>query len=178
MKKLIVVASICACAIINSHSQTSITNVPSFFNTAASYFTSFNTNLLTFQDGYDHFDVDLGTENYNNANLDAIFSGRGQIGTTHVWGLATFYNDSVFGNIERVDSGIGYGFTLYDVKVTPAINVGYDFGLKGGYVRPSLDLRKAMTAHTYAGIGIDLPIRWAGQQNNTPGLMVFTGFNF
>lgn len=179
MKKLIL--SLGVLVAISASSQTVSNSVPSFVSTAGSYFTSFNTNLLTFQAGSDNFDILTGTENWNNDRLLAFFKGDVkiyQINTSSVRGVASLYNDSSFGTISKADGGLGYAYVIFDTKVTASANFGYDWTSKAGYARPDLRFEKAMTQHTFAGINIGLPILFHNQGNITPNYGFSAGFNF
>lgn len=178
MKKLLILSASLIVGSLSVHAQDGVSNtIPSFVSTAGSFFTSFNTNLFTWQDGQDNFDITTGTENWNNKQLLAFFKGDAKIYKT-LRGEVSLYNDSSFGTISKADGGLGYSIVHFDVKVTPSVNAGYDWTSKSAYVRPDLKLEKAMTQHTFAGINIGLPIQFHNQGNLTPNYGFSAGFNF
>lgn len=161
---------------------TSSNSIPSFFNTAEGYFTSFNTNLLTFQSGMDNVDISTGTENWNNSRMLAVFHGDARVYQTStnisLRVVATFYNDTTLGSLSKADGGVGIAYSLFDTKTTGSINGGYDWEAKSGYVRPDLKFEKAMTQHTFAGVNLGIPLYFKGQGNLTPNFGFDLGFNF
>ena len=179
MKKLLLVSSL---VLLGLGVKAQTNNIPSFFETAQGYFTSFNTNLLTFQDGYDHVDITTGTENWNNAQLLAVFHVDAHLFNVatnqSIRGVVTFYNDTTLGSLSKGDAGAAYSYALYDTKTTLSINGGYDWDGKAGYIRPDLKFEKSMTQHTFAGINLGLPIYFKGQGKLTPNYGVDIGFNF
>jgi hypothetical protein len=158
------------------------TNIPSFFTDAEGYFTSFNTNLLTFQDGYDHVDISTGTENWNNSQLLAVFHGDVHLYSLEtnqsLRGVVTFYNDTTLGSLSKLDAGAGYSYVIWDTKVTGSLNAGYDWDATKAYLRPDLAFDKAMTQKTFLGINIGAPIYFHGGGRLTPNYGVKAGFNF
>jgi hypothetical protein len=179
MKKLLVLGTLILTC-VSTRAQTN--SVPSFFTTAQNYFTSFNTNLLTFQDGYDHVDISTGTENWNNTQLLAVFHVDAHLFSVatnqSLRGVVTFYNDTTLGSLSKADAGAAYAYTLYDTKTTLSLNGGYDWDGKKGYVRPDLDFDKAMTQRTFLGVNLGLPIYLNGQGRLTPNYGFKAGFNF
>lgn len=104
MKKLLVLGSLILAG-VSTQAQTN--SIPSFFTTAQGYFTSFNTNLMTFQDGYDHVAITTGTENWNNAQLLAVFHVDAHLFSVatnqSLHGVVTFYNDTTLGSLSKLD---------------------------------------------------------------------------
>ena len=156
--------------------------IPSFITTAEGYFSSFNTNLFTFQNGQDNVDITTGTENWNNKQLLAVFHGDVKIyapsTNTSIRGLATFYNDTTLGSLSKADAGAGLAYVLYDTKTTGSINGGYDWEAKSGYIRPDLKFEKALTPHTFFGVNLGVPLYFHGQGSLTPNYGLDAGFNF
>lgn len=145
--------------------------VPIFFGTVTSYFSAHNTNLLTFQneksafwvgaDYLDHVNVSasLGIERAIYKDLSAEFIMR---------------NAHVAGTIVSVQAGVGWNTTVHDTKLTFYLDGGHDavndrlFGELGARVK------KALTDHTFAGVGIGARL----EKKATPTLTIFTGFTF
>lgn len=185
MKKHILIAmSVLGLLCLDVEAQTiqNTNTIPSFVSTAEGYFSSFNTNLLTFQSGQDNVDITTGTENWNNAALLATFHGDARIfqttTNTSLRGVVTFYNDTTLGSLSKADAGGALAYSLWDTKTTASLNGGYDWAAKGGYIRPDLKFEKAMTQHTFLGINIGLPLYFHGQGNLTPNYGFDAGFNF
>ena len=146
-----------------------------FFGTLVTWTTSFDMENTMFQTN-DILEINSGIVNQANQNLEAYLGLRvNPLRTSSTLpGLAlgaTFYNDSVLGQITGVEGWFGYGITHYDFRVTPEIAVGAlqdQYGKKVGRVTPGIIAEKAMSATTAASIELDLPILWSGPQNMTP----------
>lgn len=183
MKKLILGMSMAALLCVGVRGQdTSSNSIPSFVSTAEGYFTSFNTNLLTFQPGMDDVDITTETENWNNSTMLAVFHGDVRLyqtsTNTSLRGAVTFYNDTTLGSLSKLDGGVGMAYSLWDTKTTGSINSGYDWAAHSGYVRPDLKFEKAMTQHTFLGVNLGIPLYFKGQGNLTPNFGFDAGFNF
>lgn len=167
-------AAVLTVATLTTTVQAQTTN---FFDSFAGYFTSFNTNLLTFQQN-DRVDFRLGTANVNNQNMRATFGA-----SVNVWkGLAIeadVHNASALGTIVAYEAGAGWSFVKWDTKLTAYLHVGYDVDAASAYVAPGLRVQKALTDHTFAGIGISLDEKFKNRANRTgPTIGIFTGFVF
>jgi hypothetical protein len=98
-----------------------------------------------------------GTANYNNESIEAIFGAR-----VNPWqGLALgpeIHNISDLGTVSQAGGFVGWGFSHYDLRLTPELAVYYRADTKHAGLSPGLVLEKQMTANTAAGIRLDFPI--------------------
>lgn len=150
----------------------------SFFNTAESYFTTFNTNLdVTFGSTNYRGSVIIGADYVQSVNIssslslsyDLPFAWKG------VSAESTTRNAGIAGVILSQQCGVGYNIVVHDTKLTAFMEGGYDFNASKPYVAIGARISKALTEHTFAGIGLE------GHFNghvSTPILSIFTGFTF
>ncbi len=181
--KIALVASVAsvlfvASALCQEPPQTSPTANPgSFIGSVQSYFTSFNTNLDdTFGTAKGEFWVGADSLQGQDANLaNSIgFSSR-------VWKAVEIEtvtrNSGIAGVILSEQIGFSLGFVVHDTKLSAYADGGYalaDSRNKGRmYGEFGLRVRKALTAHTYAGVGIG-----AQFPRNSQIATAFTGFTF
>lgn len=171
--------------VFTARAQTSITNIPSFFNSAETYFTSFDTNYswtnikleadtgvaqATGSGAVDKIDIgyDLGSSSQYRIGLEGEFLG---VGSAVNGGEATF----------------GYSILQhYDLRVEAVLGAGYD-GLAqnaagkqvGSFeVEPGLELDKKLTVNTYAKLEASFPVYLTGKFNAVPRIFVGAGFTF
>lgn len=170
MKKLLL--SIGLIVSVSASAQTN--NSTTFFNSVTSYFTGFNTNLLTFQN----------EKGSMFTSVDSIQGGEhplaNSVGLSYkiykVVGAETlFRNTGTTGVFLEAQAGLNLNFVLWDTKVTPYVDCGYAFAepTEKIYAEPGVRVQKALTDHTYAGVGlgVQLPV-------NRQVFSVFAGFTF
>lgn len=137
------------------------TNTPtgSFFTSVQSYFTSFNTNL----DGT--FEASKGTVW---TSADSLQGGAvplaNSIGLSYkVYKLisaeSVTRNSGIAGTLVSEQAGLGLNFAVHDTRLTAYLDGGYAFGEPGGtteklYAEVGLRVTKALTEHTFAGVGV------------------------
>lgn len=173
---ILLLAGLCASA----SAQTTTNTPPSFFDTALGYFSSFNTNLTTFQT--DRGSVWAGADYVSGVNVSSHLGFSYNLsGTTgNGFHLETVVrNAGVAGTILSWQGGPGYHVSLYDARISATLTGGYDFNARAAYVAPTIDLRKAMTQRTFLGLRMDVPVYLRhGSGNYVPRVGVFTGFTF
>lgn len=174
MKKYIaVVLSVLAL----SFSAKAQTNEGSFLSSFGSYFSSFNTNLTAFSSN--QLDVDVGMDYVSGVNISS------SLGLEYIFdhmnnGLelsaeSVTRNAGIAGIIVSQQAGIGLSKVIYDTKMTVYADGGYSWANKQTYVELGLRLKKQLTTHTFAGIGLSIPIE-NGTRSLQPVFSVFTGF--
>lgn len=173
MKKLLLLsASILALALpARAQVETNMPPIPSFFSSVGSYLTSFNTNLTTFQAEKGSISAGMDYQNGLNisANLLIEYNAIGKISVE-----SETRNASVAGTIVSQQIGAGLNFVIHDVKLTLYADGGYDFLDKKPFAEIGSRIKKALTEHTYIGLGIGARI----SKQPAPVLTFFTGFTF
>lgn len=156
------------------------TNSGSFFDTALSYFTTFNTNLdSTFgnakgtvwtgvdsiQGGTTHLANSLGLS-YRVYNIVAIES--------------ITRNSGVAGTVVDQQFGFSLNFAVHDALLTAYGHMGYELDAPSGakigdkvFGEIGLRVSKALTAHTFAGVGLGAQL-----PKNTQVFSAFMGITF
>lgn len=173
MKKLFVLSAMILAFALPARAQidTNTPPIPSFFSSVGSYFTSFNTNLTTFQT--DKMNLSAGMDYQNGLNISANllleYNAIGKISLE-----SETRNASIAGTIVSQQAGLGLNFVLHDVKLTLYADGGYDFRDQKPFAEIGSRLKKALTEHTYMGLGIGARI----SKQPAPVLTVFTGFTF
>ena len=196
---LAVAALSLAAAPLVSDAQTSTNATPTgnFFNTVEGYFTSFNTDLdSTF--GAERADIFTGVDSIQGGSV-ALANSLGvsydvlrfaNKANTNLFSTALAIesvtrNSGIAGTLVSEQVGVGLSFIIHDVKLTGYLDGGYDFArqpdaigqtLKTGdrlYGEIGLRAFKALTTHTYGGVGVGAQV-----PRNCQVFSAFVGFNF
>jgi hypothetical protein len=165
-----------------AHAQTSTTNAPgnvpsapaSFFGSVEGYFLSFDTNSTTFET--EKAEVWTGVDSGNDT-LGALFGVSVPFGSFSV--EAVMENADVAGTVLSFAAGGGYRIVHYDTELTAGLDIGYRLDHREGFVSPFIDVRKALTPNTYAGVRLYYEQEFAGNTKaHSPGVYAITGFKF
>ena len=158
MKKTIAIigtATLLIASALTSRAQ-STNSVGSFFGTVQSYFTSFNTNL----------DTTFASERGSIwTGVDSIQGGAvplaNSLGVSYnVWKSISVEsvtrNSGIAGTVVSEQGGVGLSFVVHDTKLTGYADLGYALGEPKEKLYGEIGLRifKALTTHTFAGVGI------------------------
>ncbi len=186
LARILLIAGLCLSAFTVS-SQVLNTNVPvtpqQFYQTALDYFTSFNTNSVTWLT--DRGSVQVGASYVSGVNVASTLGF-----TYNIVGASTngngfelrgqFDNAAIAGNILGASAGVGYHVSLYDARLSGYLKGGYDWNAKAGVISPGLELRKAMTARTYSFLSMEIPVylRRGYNSNLIPRVGLGVGFTF
>jgi hypothetical protein len=155
-------------ATVSATGSSSVTSTPptssTFFTDAAGYFSTFNTNnvgcftnRLSVWTGVDSIqgggaplanEFGVGYEVLGNLSFESVTRSSGVAGT-----------------LVSQQGGVGYGFKIQDVRLTPFVGGGYSIywpkGSSGSRIFGEVGARvaKALSIHTFAwvGIGAQLP---------------------
>lgn len=182
MKKTIAVlliASACLCAQAQTNSNTSPTE-QTFLQSFEGYFGSFNTNNASTFGTNDTFDVWTGAEYVNNQNTAAslgISWNAFKVSQETIGLESVTRNAGINGVILSQSAGVNLQKVYVDTKFEAYVDGGYDFSLKKPVAEVGARVFKALTANTYAGIGIGERFG-SGQVSSFPVLSVFAGFKF
>ena len=150
------------------------TSTATFFDSVTGYFSSFNPEL---EDTF----TNRGTFW---TSVDAMMGGSSplvnSIGLSYdVWKLVSlegvFRNSGVAGAIVDAQGGVGLNFRVHDVKLTTYVDGGYGFAESRDAIYAEIGVRvlKALTTHTFAGVGIAAQV-----PGNRQVLSAFVGFTF
>ncbi len=159
MKKTLAVLAV-ALACFASRAQVS-TNTPqgTFFGSVSQYFTSFDTNSTTFKSN--SFDLWAGADYQNNLNFANSIGVEWQ--AVNLLSLESVTrNAGIAGTILSQQVGFGLNKVVYDTKLTGFVDGAYDFQLGRPFLTTGLRVKKALTVHTFAGIGIEVPFYFKG----------------
>lgn len=170
MKKLlplILAFGFCAAGYAQTPGQT-------FLSTLAQYFTSFNTNLTTFQNS--KFELSNGPIYQDNVSIadSLIFAVNVKKGGGLYLESETRTAPVANGLVSQT-LGAGYGFVKYDTKLSGGINGGYAFDSGRPLLGVYADLRKAITPNTYSGVRIGYQTDFS-RTPTTPTILGFVGF--
>jgi hypothetical protein len=162
------------------------TNAPSFFDSLTGYFTSHNLELTnTFGahkgEAWTSFDSVQGNTSQQAKLLDAIgfqYSVYDHLSLENVVRMS-----GIAGTVATEQVGVGLNFVIIDTKITFYADGGYDIEKSRLTTHPKFkdDLfgelgvrgRKALTANTFAGIGMGIRVPDATQV-----YQVMAGFTF
>lgn len=177
--------------------QTS-TNAPgTFFNSIQNYLTSFNTNLdSTF--GNERAAVWTGADSIQGGSVSMAnalgisydlkrFANRSDTNlfSTSISAESVTRNSGIAGTLVSEQLGLGLNIIVHDVKLTGYLDGGYDLALKPEsfnqviqtrdrlYGEVGIRVAKALTTHTYTGVGIA-----AQFPRNSQVFSWIAGFNF
>ncbi len=175
MKKLLAVVMLAATTLAG-YSQTNSTS--SFFQSVTTYFTSFNTNLnSTF--GEAKGSVWVGLDSLQNEQTPLANSiGLSYRLAKRITAETVIRDAGITGAIVNWQGGFGLNVVVHDAQLTGYAHGGYDFIRNEGadqrfYCELGLRAAKALTEHTYAGVGLGVKL-----PNTERVFSVFAGFTF
>jgi hypothetical protein len=179
MKKITsILLALSVCLLVStSKAQTSTPpTAGSFPETVLNYFKTFNTNLdSTF--GSSKGTIWTGVDSLQGAkvplanNLGIAYDVVGNLSLE-----SGTRNGGVAGTIISEQFGLGYSFIVHDTKLTVYADGGYNFDALGKdrfYGEIGLRVMKALTEHTFAGVGLGAQL-----PQNRQVFSVFAGFTF
>jgi hypothetical protein len=171
MKKIIAIASIISLSALAVQAQT---NIPSFFQTAQGYLTSFNpsytwTNVTV--------EASTGLKQITGSGATDVAQVQYDIGRWNAGAVIGF--EGVGSTIGTVQAQGGFAVVEYlDTKVDLDVQGGYSWYRHAYMAEPELSISKKLTANTFARIGVSIPLYSKGAQNRTPSFEVSAGFTF
>ena len=149
-------------------------NTGTFFDSVSGYFTSFNPQLETTFTNKGTFWT----------SVDSMQGGKNPLANSiglsyNPWQMVSvegvFRNSGVAGAVVDAQGGLGLNFKVHDVRLTAYVDGGYGFAEDEDRIYAEVGVRvlKALTEHTFAGVGVacQLPA-------NRQVLSVFAGFTF
>ena len=177
---LSVVATILLVTSINAQSTNDVsnTNAPSnvdtFFNSAQSYLTSFNTNYTWTNVT---FEAALGYKQVAGVGAASTLEAQRDI---KKFNFGTAFQFSGVGGVVDVWQGqVGYAIIEhYDAKVDLNLRPGYDWVRNTGVVEPGIFILKKGTKNTFFKSGLTLPMYFSGPFNRSPSFYIETGFTY
>ena len=165
-----------------SKAQTATNEIPSFFSTVQSYFTSQNATLTNTFGATKSFDLWTGAEYVDGVNVAASLGLEYKVHSftnspTALSLESVTKNAGIAGTILAQQAGVGFNYTLTDTKLTAYADPGYSFFNKEFYAELGIRAKKALTPNTYAGLGLSLDVS-AHHTSSRPNIVIFTGFTF
>jgi hypothetical protein len=161
---------------LGAHAQTNLLAAPqNFFQTAAGYFTSANTNYTWTGNT---LEVAAGADYMSSVNWANYLDAQYDLGRFAL--EAKMRNAGIAGTVDSAEAGIGYTLvSYYSVKLEAGIDGGYDLERNAALIEPKLTLRDKLTPNTFLGLSLSLPI-WTGGRpmNNVPDIGIETGFTY
>lgn len=184
MKRLLTACGLCGLIGLSGQVQAQSTN-GNFFGSVTSYFSSFNTNLDS-NFGSERVSVWTGVDSIQGGTTPLanqlgigydVYSTYGADGLkkTAIQFENVLRNSGVAGTVVSDQAGFGLSFIVHDVKLTAYADAGYDLQAPHEKIYGEIGLRafKALTEHTFAGVGIGAQV-----PANRQVLSVFAGFTF
>lgn len=188
MKQLVYSAGIAVIAVVfavSAHGQTNqLGSLPlvNFFNQAANWGTSFDTNADHNWDA-STLSLDTGIATVTGGNISDRLNFQYSKGSFSFGVMGEFQGvGSAFSEFEGI---VQYSLIQkYDFKVGVTLGVGYDLNNniaahKGAFIiEPGLFASKVMTANTYATMSLTFPWESRGTFNQVPTVYVGVGTRF
>lgn len=150
-----------------------------FFDSVIGYFSSINTNFdSTFASS--KCEITLGSAYANNVNTASTLNFEYKLGGAFVLD-AGCDNAGIAGTLLSAQAGIGVYRVVHDIELSAFVDGGYDFSINHPFVEPRVEVKKALTPNTFAGVS--LGSRFFIQKPTsgnaiTPTLALFVGFVF
>lgn len=150
----------------------------SFITSVEKYFSSQNTNAAEAV----QFDTVRGTiwtgaEYQSGVNIDSTLCIEYRPFTNLSVGSLT-RNAGIAGTIDGEQIDLGWNINKFDTQLTLGVGGGYDFYHKDGVVAVYGEIKKALTAHTFAGMRLEEDLNFHGGTPPVPIVGVFAGFTF
>jgi hypothetical protein len=179
MKKLIAIIGLIGLTLVASAQTNPPPTQSSFFDSALGYFSSFNTNLDS------TFGLEKGTVW---TGVDSIQGG--EVNLANALGISydlyksvsvesVTRNSGIAGTLLSEQVGVGLSFVVHDAKLTVYADGGYGFAKEKSstadriYGEIGLRVQKALTTHTFAGLGIGAQL-----PKNSQVFSAFAGITF
>lgn len=146
-----------------------------FFQSVQQYFTSANTNFTWTSN---RLECAVGADYMSSVNWANYLDAQYDVGR---FGIETkMRNAGIAGTVDSVQAGIEYTLVqYYSVKLEAGVIGGYDLERNSVIIEPKLTVRSKLTANTFAGLVLSLPIWTAGKpMNNVPDVGVEAGFTY
>lgn len=183
--KLISVLTLATGLIAAAPAQAQSTNTTqvtpsSFFTSVESYFTAQNTNAAEAV----QFDsvrgaIWTGAEYQSGVNIDSVLGIEYQPFTNLNLSIGSVTrNAAIAGTIDAEQIDLGWNINKADTQLTLGVGGGYDFHNSEGVVAVYGEVKKALTAHTYAGLRLEEDLNFRGGTPPVPIVGVFAGFTF
>ena len=170
-------ALLCLGSVAATQAQTSTNAVTeqTFFDSAAAYLTSFNTNYdwtkVSFEASTGYKQV---TGSGANSVLNAQYDGWGRF---NIGG--TFQFQGAGSAIGVAGAQVGYALIEhYDARLDFDLQGGYSWYQAKGYVEPGIYVSKKLTPNTFTRIGLSLPQYFGGTINRNPSFELSLGFTY
>jgi hypothetical protein len=163
-----------------AHAQTNQTSSSSsppqnFFQTAEDYFTSANTNYTWTGNT---LEIAAGADYMSSVNWANYLDAQYDLGKFDL--DAKMRNAGIAGTVDSAEAGIGYTLiSYYSIKLEAGLDGGYDLDRNAALIEPKLTLRDKLTANTFLGLTLSLPVWVNGKPvNNVPDIGIETGFTY
>ena len=170
----VLVTGLAMMAVCSAEGQTNTPTLPNFFTSAEQYLTSFNTNY-TFTGVT--FEMATGYKQVTGVGAASVIDAQYDINRFHI--VTAFQFSGVGSVVNAEEAGIGYDIVeYYDTVLEVNILAGYDSNVRGAEIEPKVDIKKKLTANTFAETGISLPVYFNQRFNNTPSFYLEAGFTF
>lgn len=88
---------------------------------------------------------------------------------------AVFRNIGAGGDLLSYQGGVGFSVIHYDTKLTGYIDGGNNQQVSRVFIEFGLRVKKAITAHTYGGVGLGLQKYFGSSGVTTPTFSVYAG---
>jgi len=145
-----------------------------FFDSVTGYFSGFNPELAgTFTNRGQFWTSMDSIQGGSNPLANSIGMSYDVLGKLSLEGV--FRNSGAAGAVVDAQGGLGLSFVVTDVKLTAYVDGGYGFAetKDPAYGEIGVRVLKALTPHTFAGVGIA-----AQMPANRQVLSAFVGFTF
>jgi len=146
----------------------------SFFDSAASYLTTFNqdytwTNVT--------LEASIGYKQVTGSGANSVLTVQYDIGRFNVGSTMQFQGAG--SAVGVLGAQVGYALIEhYDAKLDFDLQGGYSWYQVAGYIEPGLYVDKKLTSNTFARIGLSLPVYSKGTFNRNPSFEVSLGFTY
>ena len=172
MKNLITIIFLSCAALVGTAGAQ--TNVPSFFQSAETFLTDFNTNYTWTNIS---FEASTGLKQITGQGANDIVNGQFHLKSFELGANIQF--EGVGSTVGAAQGIIGYDvFQHYDAQVDIEVQPGYSWYRRAYVVEPELVIEKKMTANTFVRIGISEPIYSKGGNSRSPSFETGVGFTF
>jgi hypothetical protein len=150
------------------------TNIPTFFQSAENYLTTFNTNYTWTNVDYE---VSDGLKQVTGSGSTDVINAQRDIDSFVIGASVGF--DGVGSTIGTAQLITGYNiYQHYDTEITLEVESGYSWYQKTEVIEPELAIEKKLTANTFARLGVSLPVYFKRAFNRTPTFEAGIGFTF
>jgi hypothetical protein len=152
-------------------------SIPSFFSSIGNYFGHYNTNPTNaIQFASARMTLWTGADYQQGVNVDSVAGVEFRPFTNYPVSIASVTrNAAIAGTVDSEQFDVQYDINHYDTQLSLGVGGGENFLNKTPFVSVYVEVKKALTANTFAGIRAEEDVNISGSGRNVPLVAAIVG---